>query len=480
MKKNNSKRRIQGGFFKYLHLTKFDLSRYGIFKEVDKKNYIDNCLYLALKAGGLEADKLQQLKTYFLNRSIPLSKIGQICKDIGIQLKIHYLKPCGKKAPIKSVGEKSNPLYEIGLIDEHYFIFEKTDITSYCIKNYERLKDIDECNYIYNQRNNKITDKTKGVITSFELFKSLLENQETLLKPIKFSAEICSTQYYDKVIEYDTLEYPPESVKLTETFEDSDDELCEDEDEKDEIHDSNDDEFYYRVFADFETITEGSRHEPYCCAFIDEDKNKKTFEGEYCAVDMLDNLPDKKNILLIFHNMNYDCRFLLKYIRQPKVLVKGGRFLSIQGTYTSNKRTNSVKLNIKDSARMIPMKLKDFGATFGLQQEKEVMPYKLYTKENIEKRYMWSSGLVMNYVKEKDRQQFKDNIDKWGLRKNLNQYDIVQYALNYCMIDCEVLMNGYMKFREWIKEITKLDIDKYITLQSLANKFMIFSGCWSL
>ena len=36
--KNNSKRRIQGGFFKYLHLTKFDLSRYGIFKEVDAKN----------------------------------------------------------------------------------------------------------------------------------------------------------------------------------------------------------------------------------------------------------------------------------------------------------------------------------------------------------------------------------------------------------------------------------------------------------
>ena len=53
---------------------------------------------------------------------------------------------------------------------------------------------------------------------------------------------------------------------------------------------------------------------------------------------------------------------------------------------------------------------------------------------------------------EKDRQQFQNNIDKWNLRKNLNQYDIVQYALNYCMIDCEVLMNGYMKFREWMKE----------------------------
>ena len=65
-----------------------------------------------------------------------------------------------------------------------------------------------------------------------------------------------------------------------------------------------------------------------------------------------------------------------------------------------------------------------------------------------------------------------------GIKKNLNQYDIVQYALNYCLIDCEVLMNGYMKFREWMFEITNLDLDKYITLQSLANKFMIFSGCY--
>ena len=81
-----------------------------------------------------------------------------------------------------------------------------------------------------------------------------MENQETLLKPIRFSAEICSTQYYDKVVEYDTLEYPIESVRPTETQEDSDYELCEDEDEKDEIHDSNDDDNYYRVFADFETI----------------------------------------------------------------------------------------------------------------------------------------------------------------------------------------------------------------------------------
>ena len=57
--------------------------------------------------------------------------------------------------------------------------------------------------------------------------------------------------------------------------------------------------------------------------------------------------------------------------------------MSIQGTYMSRKRKDEIRLNIKGSARMTPMKLRDFGATFGLEQEKEIMPYKPYTKENI-------------------------------------------------------------------------------------------------
>ena len=80
---------------------------------------------------------------------------------------------------LKSVGEKSAPLYEIGLIDEHYFILEKTDITTYCIKNYDEVKDKEHCNHIYNKQGQTKTDRG---ISSFELFKSLLENQETLLK----------------------------------------------------------------------------------------------------------------------------------------------------------------------------------------------------------------------------------------------------------------------------------------------------------
>ena len=39
------KRRPAGGFFKFLNATHFDFDRYGVRKEVRRKNYEENCLY---------------------------------------------------------------------------------------------------------------------------------------------------------------------------------------------------------------------------------------------------------------------------------------------------------------------------------------------------------------------------------------------------------------------------------------------------
>ena len=55
-----NKTRAGGSFFPYLNTTVFDLSKYGIFKSVDRKNYKHNCLYLALEPGGLSVIKLQK------------------------------------------------------------------------------------------------------------------------------------------------------------------------------------------------------------------------------------------------------------------------------------------------------------------------------------------------------------------------------------------------------------------------------------
>ena len=44
-------------------------------------------------------------------------------------------------------------------------------------------------------------------------------------------------------------------------------------------------------------------------------------------------------------------------------------------------------------------------------------------------------------------------------------------------MDCKVLMDGYEVFRGWVLEHAELDVDSFITIQSMAPSCMLKSGC---
>ena len=95
---------------------------------------------------------------------------------------------------------------------------------------------------------------------------------------------------------------------------------------------------------------------------------------------MLNALPtDKKEILLIAHNSDYDCRLILEYLQNVKPIVKSGRFLQIKATYYNPIRKKKINIIVKDSYKLIPMALKEFGNCFKLDVSKEAMPYNVYT-----------------------------------------------------------------------------------------------------
>ena len=74
---------------------------------------------------------------------------------------------------------------------------------------------------------------------------------------------------------------------------------------------------------------------------------------------MLNVLPtDKYELLLIAHNSDYDCRFLLEYLRNVKPIVKGGRLLQTKATYDNPIKNTNIKLIIKDSYKLISMPLR--------------------------------------------------------------------------------------------------------------------------
>ena len=130
-------------------------------------------------------------------------------------------------------------------------------------------------------------------IDSFKVVKLLLENKDKLLEPIPHDEKIMNTQFYDKVTTYNTLEYPQSCVKYQQ-------------------YEPKDKTKFYKVYFDFETVT-NKTHKPYLVCYETEDGESMCFTGENCAVDMLNNLPDKKHIMLIAHNANYDCILFFLY-----------------------------------------------------------------------------------------------------------------------------------------------------------------------
>ena len=271
-----------------------------------------------------------------------------------------------------------------------------------------------------------------------------------------------NTQFYDKVTEYKTLEYPEPCVEY-------------------QSYKPKEKKEWYKVYFDFETDTSEYTHKPYLVRFETEDNEQREFIGEDCAIEMLNNLPDKKNIMLIAHNANYDCRFLLKYLSQERSIVKGGRFLSTQATFYRNEdKKQPIKIKIKDSCKLIPMQLKEFGKSFKLDVKKDIMPYKIYTQENIKRVYIPILEAI-HHINHKDIDQFISNIDKWKCRgegHRFNEFNIIKYSSEYCKLDCSVLHKGYDIFREWMLKYTDLDVDEFITIQSLASEFKLKQGCY--
>ena len=73
-----------GGFFKYHHTTKFNLQKYGIFREDDEPDYSDNCLVIAFRECGMSDEQLQMVKLFVMNRIVPKCKLNEICETVHI------------------------------------------------------------------------------------------------------------------------------------------------------------------------------------------------------------------------------------------------------------------------------------------------------------------------------------------------------------------------------------------------------------
>lgn len=477
--KTNKNDKKEGAFFKYYNKTNINLERYQITngEYKDKENNInkDNCLVYALRILGLEEEKLLIIKKFVLDGKIPICKLKDLCIQIGIKINLitdRKTKTDNDKIRKKIYGIEGE-IYNICCLDEHYFIYdEKTDYTSYYINNYNYLetKNIKNKNYIYrlSEKDGYKRDE-KRTIDSYELISLLLENKEQLLEKIDYTnINLLDEPYKGFLIDEDesnfkTLEYNDKYSTKEYLKEDA-----KDEQNTPEI-----------IIFDFETYTD-KIHIPYLCCSIDSNNNKNEYYGEDCGEQLLKSL--KNDTILMAHNAKYDMRFIIKYLNKCSEINNGSSFVTFSGYY------GKIKVIIKDSYKLIASPLKNMPEMFLTKEQtkeikKEVMPYDIYSKINLQKRYIDIDEINKHLKTDEDKEQFKNNAINWDLFYN-NKVDILEYSAIYCRMDCKILKECYAVFREWCLNDFNLDINNILTIPSLAEKIFknygCFDGCYSL
>ena len=202
---DKNKTRARGSFFPYLNITIFGLPKYGIFKISGRTDYKHNCLYLALKAGGLSDVKLQGLILTLRNRHVHKCGLSNLCNTLEIHIQLISLKSDGGSR-VEHYGQDFDGKCNLGLVKGHYFINDYTALTSYCLENYEEVKDIKDCNDIYKGYNDKYKKCNDRFIEAFQIFKMLIDTGDKLITPMELTDVVLNT-IYDKVDGYKTLAY---------------------------------------------------------------------------------------------------------------------------------------------------------------------------------------------------------------------------------------------------------------------------------
>ena len=452
----------EGAFFKYYHLTTLDLGRFGVHSEKQEK-YNENCFVQSLITLGIDDEIVRGIRSIICSKYLPTNKLSQIAEKFKLYFRI---KTLDKKKDTYNFGNKSHREVLLGLIDQHYFAIAPVQITTYALKNYFELNTLENYNQIIDKTHKKKKDRFTN---SWEVIKYMHANKDTYLREIPLD-DLLDTQYYN--------EAPSKIVDLNYNHNSIKENLVK---PKKDINAS-------LVFFDFETITDEIIHTPYMVC----NSETKIQYGDGCGYYMLRDLYEKfhkqhNTLILIAHNAGYDFRFLQPYLILDSMIERGHNVLEVKSRfYYAKGRYMTVIL--KDSYSIITMPLRKFGECFQLDQEKEIIPYYLYTRHNIEKKLVpiseckaycdrqVRSNILDRLVTTKDYtdffKSFLDNCSKWGCIED-DRVDIIKYSKIYCEKDVEVLQKGYTKFGEMLQESCNMDIKHFMSSAQLAHQYML-------
>ena len=241
------------------------------------------------------------------------------------------------------------------------------------------------------------------------------------------------------------------------------------------------DVFYF----DFEASTDGDKHLPYCLCFQSADGTiKRKFYGRFCARKFLDAIPDKS--LCYAHNLSYDFAFIVDLLNgiYDNSIIKNGKVYQIEGCYQGK------RLLFKDSYCIISAPLKLFPSMFNLDSgRKECFPYGYYSSER-STHEIGNINDALEFIDPSDHELFKKNVREIAsvpscaahpsgrAADSALSFSMKHYAWFYCMQDVTILRQGMEWFRESLSTEFGLDVYKFVSISSIANRLMERECYW--
>ncbi len=444
------------GFFRYFTKVDYGLKQYQVYmdnSEIDETP----CFIYALKMQGVDKDTIKNIQMSMYSNSASMKFLEQTAKDHNLYLHIHN----GSKHVIK-YGSSTNQQIDLGIVGDHIFANQMTNITLAALKNPKQSKHSLWPNIlIRNNGKQTFVSKGKSHLTSYQVIKYLYEHKDVLLDPItqENAPETTNNQFFKcerlsdiKASEIDE-EFGEEGANLgTPKHYDS------------------------FVYADFETLVDEGKHIPYAASWSVNGGAKQIATGFNCVQKMLKALPEGKS-LVWFHNLGFDSRFIIKHLslsHKDTVIESGNRMKQLKGSYFGGK-----KLVFQDTMAFINAPLSAMPKMFGVEQlHKECFPHNLLTKKNYDKPMLWSY-VEQNFDQHELLRINAEKIDAIVTNsKGEELFMILDYAEHYCKKDVEVLETCFNKFISLIQERFNQNVIDFVSLPSLAQSILAQEGCY--
>lgn len=431
----------EGEGFKYFNTSPIDLRRYQIYKQSERQSR-KQCLIFALEQLNISEAQLNDIILAIPEgASICVKHVKQIAKILDRGLIVHKYDQNNNIRYLKYNLKSGEPL-NIALYENHYFIYEETEYSRKLIKD--------------NEFNLKFHKNNKDKMTSLELVRTLHLN------------DYFKKAHMDKV----------ESTQINPILDNLDNEQRPYEYKPKE--DLNASIFY----ADCESFVYKNPHALYLIGVVsDKSDDTKIFnvcnhttneqysKEQKTVFNFLNHLtknkdPETDSIIVYFHNLKYDYLLLCKYLNIRKIIEKDNQIYSVEISY------KNTKIVLKDSFKLLSMRLSSLPSTFNLPKEmtkKEAIAYTYYTPERDNQRI--TKEEYKKYLKPEEHKIFDENVTT----PTFNPTEYYRYYLKY---DCLVLKYGIQKFREIMLNITKLDIHNYLTVSSIADHYFASKGAY--